>query len=155
MWCRRLWLIENYNELCLWFQYAIECSLFFQVWQKLLLNENTVTDKVAVYTGVGDRPSIPKVMTSGEILQDGKIWQLYCCLCLPKWGEIPKFNSEPRRKFKAKNLLKYTIINFLMIHNSNWPDLLSFSVYPHLHCFISSALVFPDLLEFSMICLFN
>lgn len=41
--CRRLRLIENYNELCLWFQYAIECSLFFQVWQKLLLNENTVT----------------------------------------------------------------------------------------------------------------
>jgi hypothetical protein len=43
--------MENYDELCLWFHYAIKCSLFFQVCQRLLLNYNDSTKSVLVYTG--------------------------------------------------------------------------------------------------------
>lgn len=37
--CEIVILMESYDKLlCLWFHYAIKCSLFFQICQRLLLN---------------------------------------------------------------------------------------------------------------------
>lgn len=59
---------------------------------------------------------------------------------------------------QEENLRQRTYLNILLIFSFTsqqvaWFTI--FSVYPHLHWFISSALVFPELLKFSMICLFN
>lgn len=47
-------LMEDYDALsCLWFCYAIKCSLFFQICQSLLPNSNRVTAWCVCVCGAG------------------------------------------------------------------------------------------------------
>lgn len=66
---------------------------------------------MAVYTGVGDRPSIPKVMTSGEILQDGKKPGNFIAVYVHQNGE--KFQNSILSQ--EGNLRQRTYLNILLL----------------------------------------
>lgn len=82
---------------------------------------------MTVYTEGGGRPGI----SSGKILQDGELPTLLLSM-FTKMGRFQNSILSQEGNLRQRTYLN-NIINFLMIHHSKWPDLLSSSVCPRLH----------------------